>query len=485
MGGGSANNTADTLITHTKQRLKALHDSYNLVSYWEKKKKISYIIYIATYIQVQLRRHLSWCYFTCCCYCHYCCFYSFVVLSVIIVLLLLPFCCAVIRLICYNTVLSTVAEDSKRREGRERFMTSKFDQRLEEAGLLKLPKHRHTSDDSFLPPSSCLSSSTEDLMADSKDPGYAKLVILSSAGPVCPLPSEKESGEQWQEEDYANPVDALKSNCQVDQAKFIISPSPPSSPPIPDIPSSCPLDAYQSVDEVRMMREKQLKEKEFDGVKLREKDKHSKKGGSRAEASGSHDFSYFQYDDNPGYSKPFDALPEPRNRLPSADSKRSPPTTAGGGGGMLGLRVNSSEKVCKEPSARFLHHVKSGPLPGGHFGGSHSLFRTPNSSPNMSTVGLDHSPMSHGQGSIPDGSPKSGNQSSTTLNPSTHVNRYILKVGDKQAESKDLLSRGETGRTSSVDSALRSHTPAKITKLRNGKDRVAVIPGKFSESKKN
>lgn len=381
-------------------------------------------------------------------------------------------------------------------------MTRKFEQRLEEAGLLKLPERRQVSVNTTASPSSSPFGSTEDL-ANSHDLGYAKLVVLPS-GPVCPLPNEEKMSQcnnddvEQEEEGYANPVDALKFNPRVKQmnkAKSGHSPSPPSSP---DVPPKSPLNTmshYQSVDEVRMMREKQLREKEMEEDKLREQDRRSKKnfgGGGGAEARVSRDLSYLQCDDNSGYSRPFDALSGHRTRLPTSDLKTSPPASGSGGGeGVIrhAHRSNSAEKLAKEPSARFLHQVDLAPSSGGLFPSTGSRTRSPdrapNSSPDMRMVGLEHPPTSQEQRSVSANSYKSGNQTgiSTNLeNPGTLVSRYILKVGDRQTEKG--LSRGETGRTSSVDSALKSHTPAKITKLRNGKGHVAVLSSKFGESKK-
>ena len=388
--------------------------------------------------------------------------------------------------------------------------------------LLKLPKYVKTSTDSASPSPSPFSS-TEDFATNCSDSGYSKLMLLSRHPAKR---SDSNKVERVEDEDYANPVDALKSNRRVSklyQDKFVHSPSPPSSPIAPDVPPRNSLgpyqsvdayqsvDTYQSVDEVRKMREMQLREmqlreKEMEEVKLKEKNKRYKRMLSTDGAAEASVNRHFQYDDNPGYSRPFDALHGNSTCLLASELKRSPPTTGGGeekgdGGGKGGKggkvvghthRSNSSEKLSKEPSARFLHHVETGFSSTGHFPNVGRLppiraqnsnpdmtttIRAPNSSPDMRTIGVDLQTL-HDQNSVPNNSSKSENQTCVNVeHPGTQVNRYILKVEDRIAE-RENLSRGETGRTSSVDSAYKSYTP---TKLRNGRGHVTI--GKFKSRK--
>lgn len=374
----------------------------------------------------------------------------------------------------------TVTEEARK----TKLLVSRFNQRSER--LLNLPKYRQTSANSSPSPSPF--GSNEDFTANCNDPSHSKLTVLSS-GPLRPFPTERlDSNEDKGEEDYANPMDAIKSTPlgnKLFQDQFVHSPSPPGSPLPPEVPprnsygtnSHGTMSPYQTVHEVRKMREMQLRGKEMKEVKLRDKQPKkllSKDGGAEACVNR-----YFQYDDNPGYSKPFDALPGNSSRLPTSDLKKSPPAISGRGDGGAGRgighgqRSNSSEKLCKEPSARFLHHVESGSSCGGHFPSIGQLppIQSPNSNPDIRTIGLDHPLTLHTQSSFPNNSSKSGGQTCMS-NSSTQVNRYILEVGDRQLEGE--LSRAETGRTSSVDSAHKSYTP---TKLRNGRGRVAI--GKF------
>ena len=328
---------------------------------------------------------------------------------------------------------------------------------------MKLPKLNPTSMKNSPPsPSSSPFKNTSERTVKSRDSGYSKLAILPS-GPNNPLPIDKDvPKEDGEIDDYASPVDAVKFNPLInkfylDRAAY--SPSPPSSPVTPDVPprkSSRSNSHYQSVDEIRRMREMQLREKDKQRPNI------------------SRHLGQFQYDENPGYSKPFDALPAGGTRLPPADSKKSPPALPGGDGrGLI-------EKLAKESCARILHQVEPTLTSSGRFPSSSrpSQMLGTNSSPDIRTIGLELPPTNHEQNSIPESISKS--EGTTVDDPlqENEVNRFILKVEDRQAERE--LTRAETGRTSSVDSTHKFYTP---TRLRNGLGHVITSKSKARKPK--
>ena len=368
-------------------------------------------------------------------------------------------------------------------------MTSRLDQRLEQAGLLK-PGHSSLSINptSSHPSSSC--SSSENIL---EEPGYARLAVLSAhnAGPTDILQKTGGSSPEqvFGEEDYANPVDALKTkkkNVSVPASGKLspFSSSPPASPQFSNrvsrlspetagqvSPKISPkkLDPYQSVDDVRMMRQKQMKGKGFGEVQLREKDKRTRNpGGSKAEARMSQDLDHIQDDETSGYSRPFDALAAHRKRLPTAPeasiSLHSLNTTAGQFG--RGQRSSSAEKLQgNEPSARFLHQVSSS---------GENLDPEPEGNKR-------HRTKSVGSKKQVTENQKEDNKAGVSKEGSGEVSRYILKLEDKKEE----LSRSATGRTCSVGATMKTQTPVKITKLRSGKGRVAIIGARKRDTDNN
>ncbi len=371
-------------------------------------------------------------------------------------------------------------------------MASRLDQRLKQAGLLKPGRPVFTVDSQ--PSSSC--SSTENIL---EEPSYARLAVLN-AYPTCPInppviKSESNIPEEvFGEEDYANPLDALRMNKKKDApgSASKLSPypqTPPGSPQPPESasrlspeaalqvsPKTSPrrMDPYQSVDDIRMMREKQLKGKgkELDGVKLRQKDKQTKAG--KAEARVSQDLDHLCDEETSGYSRPFDALAAHRKRLPTAPessaSSVSLNTTNQFG---RGQRSSSAEKLhMNEPSARFLHQVSSSddPVPADATGQPAQASQNPVLGDKRVRAKSFGKEDRRYKGITP--------TEGVTENSAGGVNRYILKLEDKLGD----LSRGDTGRTCSVGSALNSQTPVKITKLRNGRGRVAILGGKKKDA---
>lgn len=440
-------------------------------------------------------------------------------------------------------------------------MSNRFDKRLEEAGLLKHsdnssppppppPPHRRTPIttptgvdlSSCSPASTTPSSSTEDLMNNSQDPGYARLAILPTGPPSILKKNETafretENGEEefggvvMEEEDeeggYANPADALKMIPRVQQIskqqQFTNSPSPPPSPVTPPehppkaLPKAPPtaatntttsvsavaagnqMSGYESVDEIRKMREKQLRD--------REKREHNSSSWSHASGSGDSTgsggggVSPLGYDENPGYSQPFNALKSHRSHL----GLEKPPAS------LSWQRTGSNGKKKNEPSAKFLHLVgASSPVgPGKGLPPDDakpedyvSPVRSASTSARMTTrVTAPPGGLGLGGGGgggrrslneppSPMGS-KSGNQTVVERLP-LKVNRFILEVdetqnGDGGEEERPVPPPvGLMGRSHSVGSSFSSQKPAKITKLRTG--HVTVVSGKAagnSRSPKN
>ena len=382
-------------------------------------------------------------------------------------------------------------------------MTTRLDQRLEKAGLLKPIKPAKPAKPTFSIDSSShiynTCSRSENVLGSPREPGYARLVVLPTY-PTCPIDEPVKSDcspeQEYVEEDYANPVDALRTNKKAVSAppvKLAPYSSPPVSPQLPDSESrlspdvssqtspklSARPDPYQSVEDIRMMREKQRKEKGKVEVKLREKEKCTKKNvgggagggvGNTAEARVSRDLDYL-CEETSGYSRPFDALAAHRIRVNTASEATTSSVTLTTGPFGQGQRSNSAEKLHgNEPSARFLHQVAASddPLP---VSSSHIVL-TQDSNPE----GKRQRARSFSKNQVADKGPRPDGQTGIMDNSTGAVKQYILKVEDKQGE-KDL-TRGATGRTCSVDSSLKPQTPAKITKLRNGRDRVAIFGGK-------
>lgn len=236
-------------------------------------------------------------------------------------------------------------------------MSSRFDRRLEEAGLLKTSQEL-AADISVSPTPS---SSLEDIVVmKSEDPGYAKLSIFP---PHSIQEDDDECGG------YMNPADALKTSPRLQQINHLkfpstSSPSPPVSPLVVEPPSTSPpapirreASPYQSVDEIRKMREKQMKEKEIDEKKERHKNSDAASGYSRVGGmDNAHEStvpaSSFQGDDDLGYSRPFDALRTFHASTADTGPKKPPNP-------LPWQRTHSNGKKGKEPSARFLHQIET------------------------------------------------------------------------------------------------------------------------------
>lgn len=341
-------------------------------------------------------------------------------------------------------------------------MSSRFDKRLKEAGLLNLSGKPKASAAQF--------DSTEDIV-NVEDPGYA-LLTVQPTGPV--MGKKHLDGPSSFEDDggYASPADALLAiKPHMVNLHKNPTPSPPTSPMVLEpalsrSPSAGRGSPYESVNDIRRMREKQLKEK---GLDVEKRDQN----GDVPAVAVSPTAGEADDDDQCGYSRPFDALNKYRLASDASSKKPLPP--------LPWLRTNSGGK---EASARALHHIVSptsskGSLDGvvdAPFPRSASAASVITTTPKVAIK----PPPGNGGGSGGKRSPvdlpspvvpKHGNQTSvdSSSGGGSKVNRYILQVENKE-------SRAETGRTQSIDSAL--YTPAKVTKLRNGRDRVTLVSGK-------
>lgn len=347
-------------------------------------------------------------------------------------------------------------------------MSSRFDKRLKEAGLLDLSGKPEESITQF--------SSTEDIV-NMEDPGYALLTVQ----PTGPVMGKTNSSSSFEDDGgYACPADALLA-INPHMINLYPTPSPPTSPMVlePALQSRSPSagrgsispmvpalstrspsagrgSPYESVNDIRRMREKQIKD-QF--------------GDVPAVAGVSPTTGEAADDDQCGYSRPFDALK--KYHLASDASSKKPLSP------LPFLRTSSGGK---EASARALHHVVSPSSSKGSLDGVSDLPPRSASTSVITTPKIAIKPPLGNGGSGGKRSPvdllspvvpKHGNQTlvdaSSGGNGGSKVSRYILQV-----ESSD--SRAEIGRTQSIDSAL--YTPAKVTKLRNGRDRVTLISGK-------
>ena len=391
-------------------------------------------------------------------------------------------------------------------------MSTRFDKRLKEAGLLKKS-----------PPNSISpSSSMEDDLVNSDDPGYARLLVtptgpvverrdvknLDTAGtgedddggyanpadalkmsphmrnlpaaPSSPLVPEKECP---QEDDggYTNPADALRVSPRVlSLQKTPNTPSPPTSPLVSDPSSENYLavydSPYESVTVIRKMREQQIKEKANDEKRVTP--------AAATEEVGPQD------DEQSGYSRPFDALKKAKKiRSPSDASSRKPPSS------LPWQRTNSNSRIGNTEFSARAHHQIGSPSPSSSKGSlEHILDEFPKRRSASTSTANKPAPKPLPRGNKADPPPlpppvssKPGNLTSVStsgIRTGSPVNRYILKVENGVSEEKENhLTRAESGRTRSVNSALNGppppplRTPAKVTKLRDGR---AKISGKTS-----
>lgn len=390
-------------------------------------------------------------------------------------------------------------------------MSTRFDKRLKEAGLFgKSPSHSHSVSPS---------SSMEDDLVNSDDPGYALLMVtptgpvmdrgggvenlyttetegddggyaipadalkisphthnLQKSLPTSPVVPEREFAKE-DEGGYTSPVDALRVSPRIlSLQRTPSSPSPPTSPLVSDPSSQAVYDSpYESVAVIRKMREQQIKEKAGDEKRV-----------TPAAASATTEEVESQDDDKSGYSRPFDALKKTKKiRCPSDASNRKPPTS-------LPPWQRSSSNGRTEFSAR-AHHQIGSPSPSSSKSSlEHILDEFPKRSTSSSTNKPAPKPMPRGNRTDPPTPPPPVNSKPRNQTPSvsttvtsrsgSSVNRYVLKVGNGVSgeEKENQLSRGESGRTRSVNSALNGppppprHTPAKVTKLRDGRAKISV-----------
>lgn len=199
-------------------------------------------------------------------------------------------------------------------------------------------------------------SSSEDLevVAGEIDPAYARVNIRPLGGPspirTCSQDSEESGG-------YANPVDALNFPSDVIQKRLSAGPATVPEDKVCDFSEEPSNSPYQSVEDVRKMRELQNHQRH----QLRQSSKNSRSHSvspntSRTNLQQHEDENSSQvnsYDDNPGYSRPFDALSSvSRVRVSTENLSKKPPFSPTP---PVMRRTTSGDRPGKERSARSLH----------------------------------------------------------------------------------------------------------------------------------
>lgn len=182
------------------------------------------------------------------------------------------------------------------------------------------------------------------------DQNYARVNIRSISGPSSIQDSEESGG-------YANPVDALNFPAEVIQKRFSMGPATVPEERECDFSENQSNSPYQSVEDVRKMRELQNHQRQ----QLRQSGKnrsHSVSPNASVTNLQQHEeenqVNY--YDDNPGYSRPFDALSNVSRLRVSIEnlSKKPPPLTPAPAPPVV-RRTTSGDRPGKERSARSLH----------------------------------------------------------------------------------------------------------------------------------
>ena len=205
-------------------------------------------------------------------------------------------------------------------------------------------------------------SSSEDLevVVGEVDPGYAQVNIRPLSGPspisACSQDSEESGG-------YANPVDALNLPSEVIQKRFSMGPATlPEDRIIRGHSEAQQNSPYQSVEDVRKMRELQNHQRQQLKQNHNNQRSHSispntSRTNLQQQQQQQEDDQVNYYDDNPGYSRPFDALSGlPRTRTtvdnPTKNSNKVPFTPLPP---PVMRRTGSGDRPGKERSAKSLH----------------------------------------------------------------------------------------------------------------------------------
>lgn len=359
-------------------------------------------------------------------------------------------------------------------------------------------------------------SSSEDLevvAAGEVDPGYARVNIrpLSGTGPVVPASSHdsEECGG------YANPVDALNFPSEVIEKRFSMGPAALLSEDKPStgLSEEQKNSPYQSVEDVRKMRELQNHQRH----QMKQQNQSNQRSHSvspntsrtnlhsqllqqqQQEANSNEQVNY--YDDNPGYSRPFDALSGLPHTKMTVDKNSKVPFTPLPPPAMR--RTASGDRPGKERSAKSLHMTtvgnkeseKAGPV----------VADKPRGSSCKKSWKISE-PSSHGNGNVtsppvpPTDRPrpmeqwqlpsrqkqqeksaadKSYLRSKSDQSFKSELQATLKKAGVNISDRSEHPSRGETGRTSSEGAVYRLKTKPPLMNIHQLK------PKKLNPTKAN
>ena len=203
-------------------------------------------------------------------------------------------------------------------------------------------------------------SSSEDLevVVGEVDPGYARVNIQPLSGPSPISASSQDSEESG---GYANPVDALNFPSDVIQKRFSMGPVSLPENKTTGLTEEQKSSPYQSVEDVRKMRELQNHQRHQMKQNQSSQRSHSvSPNTSRTNLHGQQQQQQQQedneqvnyYDDNPGYSRPFDALSGLPHTKMTVDKNSKVPFTPLP---PAMRRTASGDKPGKERSAKSLH----------------------------------------------------------------------------------------------------------------------------------
>lgn len=198
-------------------------------------------------------------------------------------------------------------------------------------------------------------SSSEDLevVAGEIDPGYARVNIRPLGGPsptrTCSQDSDESGG-------YANPVDALNFPSDVVQKRISVGPATVPEDKVCDFSEEPSNSPYQSVEDVRKMRELQNHQRQQMRHSSKNRSHSVSPNTSRTNLQQNEDENSSQAnycDDNPGYSRPFDALGSmSRVKMSTENLTKKPPFAPAP---PVMRRTASGDRPGKERSARSLH----------------------------------------------------------------------------------------------------------------------------------
>lgn len=329
-------------------------------------------------------------------------------------------------------------------------------------------------------------SSSEDLevvAAGEVDPGYAQVNIRPLSGPSPPVGASSQDSEE--SGGYANPVDALNLPSEVIQKRFSMGPasllSEERSSGLSEAQKNSP---YQSVEDVRKMRELQNHQrqqmKQQNQINQRSHSvspntsRTSLHGQQQQQEENNEQVNY--YDDNPGYSRPFDALSGlPRTKMTMDKNSKvsfTPPPP------LPMRRTTSGDRPGKERSAKSLHMTnvsgkefeKAGPAvadkPRGASCKKSWKISEPSSHGNGSVtsppVPLTDRPRPMEQWQLPrpkqqdKSTDKSYSRSKSDQSFKNELQATLKRAGANISDrsSENPPSRGETGRTSSEGASM-------------------------------